>query len=132
MATTFINKLFKTVLNCFFLSNFNVFTGSPIIKDYLEDLCSILTPNELHRIKVLIENVKLRLKIRKETSESFETKLGILQGDCLSPILFTLYPAKNLKEPDTTTNHQDHTYDENFTEERNTSLPPYLQDHTYS
>lgn len=96
----------------------------------IEDLRTILSPAELHLIKILIENVKLQVKIGSNLSKEFETKMGVPQGDCLSPILFTLYLAKALEEPNTT--NKDHTYHEHNTEEENTDLPTHLRDHTYS
>ena len=57
--------------------------------------------------------------------------MGAPQGDCLSPILFTLYLAKALKETNASQN-SDHTYHQNNTDKRNDHLPTWIQDHTYS
>ena len=89
----------------------------------LKDLRQMLTPAELHITKILIQDVSLKVRIGKETSEEFTTKMGVPQGDCLSPILFTLYLAKALKE--TNTQNSD-------TNTKNDHLPTWLQDHTYS
>ncbi|MCP3927643.1 MAG: hypothetical protein GY705_00905, partial [Bacteroidetes bacterium] len=53
-----------------------------------EDLKEFLEPDELHIMKLLIENVKYKIKVGKTIGEAFDTTLGIAQGDCLSAILF--------------------------------------------
>ena len=75
----------------------------------LEDLRSILDADELHLIKVLIEDVTIAVKIKEKTGKSFVTNIGTPQGDCLSPTLFTLYLAKALQE-NQQPSHQDHAY----------------------
>ena len=75
----------------------------------LEDLRSILDADELHLIKVLIEDVTIAVKIKEKTGKSFVTNIGTPQGDCLSPILFTLYLAKALQE-NLQPSHRDHAY----------------------
>ena len=57
----------------------------------------ILEADELHMMKILVEDVILRVKIGKTTGEAIKTNVGIPQGDCLSPILFILYLAEALK-----------------------------------
>ena len=64
----------------------------------MEDLKRILEEDELHLVKILIEDVKLTIKINNQTGRSFTTNIGTPQGDCLSPILFTLYLANAMKE----------------------------------
>ena len=64
----------------------------------LEDLKPILSPGELHIIKVLIEEVRLLVRIGKVYGEAITTNTGTPQGDCLSPVLFTLYLAIALKD----------------------------------
>ena len=86
----------------------------------LKDLRQILTPAELHIIKILIQDIKLKVRIGKETSDDFTTKMGVPQGDCLSPILFTLYLAKALKETNTSQN-RDHTYHQSNTDKKMTT-----------
>ncbi len=92
----------------------------------MEDLRKILTPGELHMVKILVEDVELLVRIGRETSEPFNTKMGVPHGDCLSPILFTLYLAKALEEKNDQEEH------ENIREGKSTNLPPCLSDHTYA
>lgn len=75
----------------------------------MTDLKSILDPAELHLVKILVEDVRLVVRIGAETSDLFTTKMGVPQGDCLSPILFTLYLAKAL-QPEIPRGLQYHTY----------------------
>ena len=48
-------------------------------------------------IKILVEDVILRVKIGKTTGEAIRTNIGIPQGACMSPVLFILYLAEALK-----------------------------------
>ena len=59
----------------------------------LED---ILLPEELHLLGILTNNVKLRVRVGNEYGPDFTTILGIMQGDCLSAILFIFYLAQAL------------------------------------
>ena len=56
----------------------------------------ILLPEELHLFEVLTKNVKLKVRVGEEESKEFKTLIGIMQGDCLSAILFILYLAHAL------------------------------------
>ena len=88
----------------------------------VEDLRAILEEDELHLIKLLMEDVKLAVRIQGQTGEKFNTNVGVPQGDCLSPILFTLYLANALKDfadksdkgsenhPELATHIRDHCY----------------------
>ena len=84
----------------------------------IEDLKEILEPEEVHLITILIKEVKLRVKCEKNTGDDFITNTGVPQGDCLSPILFTLYLSKALKTPD---DIQEDDY-----------LPCFINEHSYS
>ena len=97
---------------------FDTVQRNTLLKDL--SLRQILTPAELHIIKILIQDIKLKVRIGKETSDDFTTKMGVPQGDCLSPILFTLYLAKALKETNTSQN-RDHTYHQSNTDKKMTT-----------
>ena len=56
-----------------------------------------------------------------------ETNIGVPQGDCLSPVLFTLYLSQALKSP----RNEDHSYAQP-PEEQDLAIPPHLKDHTYA
>ena len=67
---------------------------------------TILDPDEAHMNKILLKDVKLTVRIGKEFGEKITTNIGVPQGDCLSPIIFTLYLADALKtERSTITEH---------------------------
>ena len=89
----------------------------------LNDLKSILEQDELHLVKILIKDVMLAVKVNNEKGKEFKTNIGVPQGDCLSPIMFTLYLAKALEECKDRNENCD---------EKNLELPPHLRDHTYS
>ena len=96
----------------------------------LNDLKDILEDDELHMIQILIKDVKLRVRCGKEIGKEIETNVGVPQGDCLSPVLFTLYLAQALKEE-----RDERSEEHNYTKTPKTSeelLPTYLRDHTYS
>ena len=73
-----------------------------ILRTFLED-------DELHIIKVLTENILLRVEIGNETRKDIMTNTGIPQGDCLSALLFMLYLAQALN-PTRTTTENEHNY----------------------
>ncbi len=75
-----------------------------------EDLKEVLDQDELHMISILLKDVQLTVRINKEKGESFTTNVGVPQGDCLSPVLFTYYLAKALKGEETPTIPEDHPY----------------------
>ena len=84
----------------------------------INDLQEILEPDETHLISILVKDVKLQVKCEQNTGESFITNTGVPQGDCLSPILFTLYLSKALKTPQEI--------------QQNDFLPCFLNEHSYS
>ncbi len=47
-----------------------------------ERLEKILQPDELHLLSILTNRPTIRIRINEEFGETFETYLGIMQGDC--------------------------------------------------
>ena len=88
----------------------------------IQDLKEFLQEDELHLIKILLEDVRLAVRVGKEPGNQFKTNIGIPQGDCLSPILFTLYLSRALSS--------NNNSEENI--ENHPELPPHLRDHCYS
>ena len=68
-------------------------------KTLFEELEEILDEDELHILSILTNQPEIKVKVGNITGRSFETYKGILQGDCLSAILFILYLAKCLSKP---------------------------------
>jgi len=66
----------------------------------------VLLPEETHLLHILTNDVFLKVKVEKEFSREFKTLMGIMQGDCLSAILFIFYLAQALTDQ----NHNDHSY----------------------
>jgi len=64
----------------------------------LDDLKQIVEADELHILQILIKDVTLQVRNINKLGNKFETNIGIPQGDCLSPILFTFYLANSLKD----------------------------------
>ncbi len=90
----------------------------------------MLTPAELHLIKILIEKVQLKVKNNTETLDPFITATGVPQDGCLSPILFILYLSKSIL------NHEGHKEDHLYTKPPSENpdeaiLTPELIDLTY-
>ena len=98
----------------------------------LEDFRSILVPEELHMIKLMIDDVKLAVKNGNEMGNPFNTNIGTPQEDCISSILFTLYLANALKctNSRTPTEIADHNYFADETQ-RPMTTPTHLGDHNY-
>ena len=64
----------------------------------LSILEEFLNEDEMHLIFILTAKPKLKVKVGKEFGDLFDTTLGVMQGDCLSAILFILYLAKAMKK----------------------------------
>ena len=58
---------------------------------------TILDPDETHMMKLLLKDIKLSVRRGKEHGEKITKNIGVPQGDCMSPILFTLYLSNALK-----------------------------------
>jgi hypothetical protein len=112
---------------------FDTVNRSKLFK-YLE---KILLPEEIHLLHILTNDVFLKVKVENDFSREFMTLIGIMQGDCLSAILFIFYLAQAL----TVQERNDHNYaiesmsqvkwkhteGENFT-----ISPKYADDITYA
>ena len=57
-------------------------------KDLLDILKEVLEPDELHMMKILVEDVILTVRVGNTMGEKINTNIGVPQGDCLSPFLF--------------------------------------------
>ena len=105
----------------------------------LQDPRNIFEPDEIHILKVLICNVKLCVRNGDTVGEEFLTDISVPQGDCLSPILFTLYLAQALKTPNqqnTENKCYDHSYAKNNNETsdvfvKDSNIPEHMCDHNY-
>ena len=56
----------------------------------------ILEPDELHLVKILLEQVEYCVKVGSTMVNFSKTTTGPPQGDCLSALFFILYLAKAL------------------------------------
>ena len=57
---------------------------------------TLLLPEELHLFDILTNNCKLQVRVGTTLSNDFTTQIGIMQGDCLSAVLFIVYLAHAL------------------------------------
>ena len=71
------------------------------------------------------KDVTLKVRIGKHTGPEFITNVGVPQGDCLSPVLFTIYLARAMKGEET-----EHKYARSITHEE--IITSQLRHHTYS
>ncbi len=62
----------------------------------------ILEPDELYIMSRLTNHPQIKVRVGKEYGNKFESTVGIMQGDCLSAILFIYYLSKCLErnQPD--------------------------------
>ncbi len=83
-------------------------------------------------ISILLKNVNLTVRMSNTQGEKFSTNVGVPQGDCLSPVLFTYYLAKALRGEDLKIQvPQDHEYCRDTIPSKENANPPELQSHTY-
>jgi hypothetical protein len=96
----------------------------------MKDLISILNEDELHLMYILLNKVKFQVRVGRELGEEITTNIGGPQGDCLSAILFTFYPAKSLKYEN---EEQEHSYAMSATApSMGDVMPVHLKDHDYA
>lgn len=67
----------------------------------LDNLKTVSNPGELDVIKVLMEEVKLIVKIGQVCGETITTNTGTPQGECIRTVLVTLYLARVLDDAET-------------------------------
>ena len=86
--------------------------------------------DELHILSILTNRPTLRVRVDQTEGESFETYLGIMQGGCLSAILFIFYLAECLEEDNDLTKELKFKND-HLTQNFNID-PQYADDTTFS
>ena len=59
-----------------------------------EKLETILDESEMRMMYLLIDYVKLKVRMGRSLGEEILTNIGVAQGDCLSALLFIFYLAK--------------------------------------
>lgn len=96
----------------------------------LKDLEKVVNKDELHILKILTADVKLQVLNNKIKGDKFKTSIGVPQGDCLSPILFTFYLANALKEEGKNENI-DHNYSSS-NKKAESLLPKHIVHHNYA
>jgi hypothetical protein len=102
----------------------------------MKDLETILQPDEMHLMNILINDVKIHVRVGQETQESpIETTTGICQGDCLSAVLFIFYLANSIKDPSESQSIpsalEDHGYPKSLEYNPFTIAPKYADDTTW-
>ena len=95
-----------------------------------QNLIEFLNLDELHIIKIMLEDVRLQVRCGHTLGDTFITNIGVPQGDSLSPILFTLYLAQALK-PNQSGTIEEHSYCKPPLSAEDL-LPTALKDHTYA
>ena len=65
-----------------------------------KNLETILGGDEMHILSILTNRPNITIKLGEERGEIFKTYQGIMQGDCLSAVLFIYYFAMALFQLD--------------------------------
>ena len=97
-------------------------------------LHNILLPEELHLLNLLVNDVSIKVRVGQETGEEINTLLGIMQGDCLSAILFIVYLAQ-VMTPSMPTHQAEHSYAVNallYPVPTSPKKPIHQEDHSYA
>ena len=63
-------------------------------KTLLRKLKTILDKSEMRMMYLLINSVKLKVRVGRSLGEEILTYIGVVQGDLLSAVLFIFYLAK--------------------------------------
>jgi len=87
-------------------------------------LSNVLDQDELHLLSILTNRPNICVRVGKALGDRFCTYQGIMQGDCLSAILFVFYLARALDNFNTT-DHND-----TLSDDQNT-IPESHCDHNY-
>ena len=97
-------------------------------------LHNILLPEELHLLNLLVNNVSIRVRVGQEIGDEISTLLGIMQGDCLSAILFIVYLAQ-VMTPNLPVHQAEHSYAQNALltpVPTSPKKPTHQEDHSYA
>ena len=94
----------------------------------LKKLENILNQDELHLLSILTNRPTIKVKVNKEYGETFQTNLGIMQGDCLSAVLFIYYLAECFNED--CDNNKPLKYDLTSTSKDTFNVDPFYADDT--
>ena len=89
----------------------------------IEDLKNVLTKDELHLIRILLD-VKIAAKYGNYKSRFFFTDTGASQGDCVTTSEFTFYLAKSLEA--TVANDTPSLEEQNNIQNNHPIIPPEL------
>ena len=98
----------------------------------LNDLKDLVNKDELHIFKILIEDVVIQVRNEKTLGQEFITNIGVPQGDCLSPILFTLYLAKGMNMKTNDKVIDDHTCYTKANVNSESLVEKHMEDHNYT
>ena len=83
-------------------------------KTLFENLEKILRKDEIHILSIITNEPELRIKLESKKGSKFKTYQGIMQGDCLSAVLFVYYLSCALREEhqkeEDTVQQLDHNY----------------------
>ena len=99
-------------------------------KSLFDELQEIISEDEVHMLYILINDVNLKVRCAKTTGEKINTNIGVPQGDCLSPVLLTLYLAAELE---TKRNREDHKYSKSSSCSTVANHRyPHVEEHSYN
>ena len=91
--------------------------------ELLDILSSILGPDEMKMMRLLLSNTTLDIKMRGVKTEKFESNIGSPQGDGISGVVFNIYLEDSLQELRVTVDANDIRMEHNYAITQNTMLP---------